>query len=282
MTRDICAEPLPGAFQVVAGIPIWHVVAGAGPPMLFLHGIPTSSYLWRNVQRPLSASFRTIAPDLVGMGKSRPPPGADLALEQQAWWMLHLLDSLEIDRVVVVAHDVGGAVAHHLVRADRSRVRALVVMNVAAFADTWPVPVVKALRAPILGDLATALPTKRMLARDLGRGLHGGRPPTGAVLDAYFLPLASLRGRRTLLRFLRGMDAGSAERALRSYVDLDIPRLILWGEEDPYQPIAHGRRLHDLWRGSTFVPIAKASHFLQEDRPERVAAEIQAFLAVPP
>lgn len=272
------AEPLPGEHENIIGASVWRVIAGDGPPLLLLHGIPTSSYLWRNVQRALAARYRTIAPDLIGLGKSSAAPDGNVRLEHQAEMLLAMLDVHGIERVTLVAHDIGGAVAHHFIAMHPDRVRALIVMNIAAFAASWPVPLVRAMRAPLLGDLGTLVPSTPLLRRELRRGLHHSDRMTSDVFEAYAAPLAGLAGRRRFLRFIRGMDAASAERALHGYVDLDIPRLILWGESDLYQPIEWGRRLHELWKGSTFVPIAEAGHFLQEDQPARIAAEIEAFL----
>jgi pimeloyl-ACP methyl ester carboxylesterase len=275
------AEPLPGEHEPIAGASVWRVIAGpdAAPPLLLLHGIPTSSYLWRNVQRALMPGYRTIAPDLLGLGNSTPAADGEVRLERQADMLRALLDAHAVDRVVVVAHDIGGAVAHHFVAHHHDRVRALVVMNIAAFAASWPVPVVRAMRVPVLGDIASLVPSTPLLRRELRRGVHHRDRMAGAVFDAYAAPVSGLAGRRRFLRFIRGMDPVSAERALHDQLELDVPRLILWGEEDPYQPIEWGRRLHDLWKGSTFVQIAEAGHFLQEDQPARIAGEIEAFLA---
>jgi 2-hydroxymuconate-semialdehyde hydrolase len=272
------ADAVPGGLEEVDGLGVWCAVAGDGPAVLLLHGIPTSSYLWRNVQRPLSRQYWTIAPDLVGLGRTD-AGDRSVRLDDQAVMVRGLLDRLGVDTVVVVAHDIGGAVAHHFIASNRDRVRAIVMMNVAAFAESWPVPIVKLTRAPVIGELTAALPAQFLLRRELRRGLHHPERMRGEVLDAYQRPIAGYRGRRRFVRFLRGMDADAAERALHAYVDLDVPRLILWGTEDPFLPIRYGERLHQLWPGSRLVPVAEASHFLQEDQPERVATELAAFLA---
>lgn len=276
---DPSIEPLPGDYVELPSAQVWAVVEGAGTAVVFLHGIPTSSYLWRNVQHALSPSYRTIAPDLIGLGKTICPPGGSVRLEDQAEMLRQLLDHLGVDRAVIVAHDIGGAVAHHFVAANPERVAAIAVMNVVAFSDSWPVPIVKALRTPVLGDVATLIPSKPLLARELRRGVHHKDRMTGPLLDAYYAPVAGREGRRRFLRFARGMDADSAERSLLAYRDLDIPRLVLWAENDVFQPIRLGRRLCGLWSGTSLVPIADAGHFLQEDQPGRIAEELSRFLA---
>jgi pimeloyl-ACP methyl ester carboxylesterase len=276
------ATPLSGDLQQIGEVTLYRVIEGEGLPVVFLHGIPTSSYLWRNVQRRLATRYRTLAPDLLGLGRSPAPPGSDVRLEHQARLVARLLDALGIARAVLVAHDIGGAVAHHFAAAQPERVLALVVMNIAAFAESWPVPLVKAMRAPLLGDVAALVPSDWLLRQELARGLFHRERMTDEVFAHYAGPLSGLGGRLRFLRFIRGMDAPAAEAALMAYKDATFPRLILWGEDDVFQPIRHGRRLHELWGGSTFVPIAQAGHFLQEDQPARLAGEIDRFLTALP
>src|SRR3712207_832181 len=96
-------HPLPGSDVVVDGLRL-HVVTygrGDGPPLLLIHGVPTSSYLWRDVMRDLGRERRTIAPDLLGLGRSERPPGRPHDLASQAGVLLRLLDVLGHDRAVV-------------------------------------------------------------------------------------------------------------------------------------------------------------------------------------
>jgi 2-hydroxymuconate-semialdehyde hydrolase len=278
MTDTPDLEPLPGESRLIDGVDVYRVVHGSGRPIVFLHGIPTSSYLWRNVQRALGDRYQTIAPDLIGLGQSARPADRSWALDEQAEMLAGLLDQLGLDQVVLVAHDIGGAVAHHFVARYPQRVSAQVVMNAVAFAESWPVPLVKAMRVPLLGDLASAVPSKLLLKREMKRGVYHANRIDGALFEHYYQPLAGMAGRRAFLRFIRGMDPAAAEADLRATSERSIPRLILWGERDIFQPLRYGERLHELWKGSTLVPLGQAGHFLQEDRPDKIAAEIAAFL----
>src|SRR4051812_37479786 len=139
-------HPLAGTDVIVSGVRL-HVVtygSGAGLPVLLVHGVPTSSYLWRDVMRDLgqprsSGGHRTIAADLVGLGRSERPPAGRVDLAAQAEYLLALLDRLGHDRVVVAGHDLGGAVAVHLTALAPERVAGLVLVNAPVHADTWPV-----------------------------------------------------------------------------------------------------------------------------------------------
>ena len=98
---------------------------GEGPPVLLLHGCPFSSFVWRNVIPALaSAGHRCVAPDLLGLGDTETPSDADWSLPAQLAMVVGFLDALKLERVDVVGHDHGGAIAQiacrQAVRAHRS------------------------------------------------------------------------------------------------------------------------------------------------------------------
>ncbi|HVF20353.1 MAG TPA: alpha/beta hydrolase [Mycobacteriales bacterium] len=282
--RDV--HPLPGADHLVGDIRLHVVAHGAGPglPLLLLHGLPTTSYLWRDVQRDLEHSHRTFAPDLLGLGASERPSAGRYDLASQADLMLRLLDELGVDRVGVVGHDVGGAVAVHLTALAPERVAALVLVDSPLHADTWPVASVATLIAPALGEVQTTMlrlvpaAGRRYLGLQLGRSLASGRMD-GDVLDRYAAPLLSRDGGRGLLALVRAFDNTALEATLGMVATDPPPTLVLWGEDDVWHGPAYGRRLVDAIPGALWVPVPDAGHLLPEDRPERVAEEIEGFLA---
>jgi pimeloyl-ACP methyl ester carboxylesterase len=279
-------HPLPGTDQVVDGVRVHVVRHGAGPglPLLLLHGFPTSSYLWRDVQRDLEHQHVTYAPDLLGLGASERPAAARYDLASQAALMLALLGSLGLDRVGIVAHDIGAGVAVHLAALAPERVAALVLVNPPLHADAWPVPDVSSLGVPLLGPgqllaLRAGGPAgRRYLTWKLSRGLQGPAL-TPRKLDHYVGPLLTTEGAAGVVRLVRALDPKAVESALQ-LIRLEPPAtLVLWGEGDPYHSTAYGRRVASDIVGSTFVPVPDAGHFLPEDRPERVAEEVAAFVA---
>jgi pimeloyl-ACP methyl ester carboxylesterase len=116
---------------------------GEGRPILFLHGIPSSSHLFRNVAPLLAPSARVLIPDLLGYGDSAKPEGADLTVLAQTGYVRELLDGLGIDRCAVVGHDLGTGIAQLL--ALEGRVEAAVLTDGITF-DGWPVHAVQMLR----------------------------------------------------------------------------------------------------------------------------------------
>jgi pimeloyl-ACP methyl ester carboxylesterase len=278
-------HPLPGTDHVVDGVRL-HVVhhgSGDGLPVLLLHGVPTSSYLWRDVQRDLEHHHRTYAPDLVGLGCSERPPGR-YDFQTQAQLLLGLADALGLDRFAVAGHDVGGGVALHLTALARERVAALVLLDSPVHADVWPVPQVRALQAPLLGEAQAAafrlVPdvASWVVATSLRRGLRASSL-SGKVLAHYVGPLSGGDGTRGLLSFVRAFDPQATEAALALVAADPPPALVLWAADDAFFSSAVARRVAGDLPGASLVEVSDAGHFLPEDRPERVAEEIAAFLA---
>lgn len=279
-------HPLPGTDHVVDGVRL-HVVhhgTGDGVPVLLLHGMPTSSYLWRDVQRDLEHRHRTYAPDLVGLGCSERPCAVRYDFATQARLLLGLADDLGLERFAVAGHDVGGGVAVHLTALARDRVAALVLVDAPLHADLWPIPLVRALGTPVLGEVQTAAlrmvpgAAEKLLASLLERGLRATKPSPKALAH-YLAPLATAEGGRGMLDLIRSFDPQATEAAFELVCADPPPSLVVWAADDVWFSTAAGRRTAGDLPGASYVEVADAGHFLPEDRPERVAEEVSGFLA---
>lgn len=278
-------HPLPGSDHVVDGRRI-HVLrhgrsGKASLPLLLLHGLPTSSYLWRDVMRDLEHDVSTVAPDLLGLGRSEKPRVAGYDLPAQARMLLGLLDSLGIERVVVAGHVLGGAAAIHLAELAPERVAGLALLGTPVHPDAWPVPAALPLTLPGLGwayaSVAARAPAlaRRLLAG--GLGATGVLPPE--VLRRYAAPLLSPDGVRGLVRFAQSVDLAATKAAWDRVRAAAPPTLLLWGTEDRVHSIAYGRRLADESPSASWVPLAERGHLLPEECPERIAEELAGFMA---
>ncbi len=123
MKRDAFSQSK--RFLEVGDARVAYVDQGSGPPVLLLHGCPFSSFVWRNVISRLSGRFRCIAPDLRGLGDTETPLGADWSVRSQMQMVVGLLDALGLEKVHVVGHDQGGAVAQLLAANHSNRGEAL-------------------------------------------------------------------------------------------------------------------------------------------------------------
>ena len=258
----------------VSGGEIAYVDEGAGPPVLLLHGFPTSSRLWRHLIPLLATGTRVIAPDLLGYGASEKPERADLSMRAQATYVRELLGQLGIEEFAVVGHDLGGAVAQLL--ALDGGVRAMVLIDAAAF-DVWPIQGVRMLQD---ADPSQETPefVEEVLRLTFELGLGHSERVTEDLLAAYREPFSEQGGARAFFRAVRAIDGIGLAGRENELAELDMPTLILWGEDDPYLPVEVADRLNETIPSSTLALLPGCSHFLPEDAPDTVAALVHDYL----
>jgi haloalkane dehalogenase len=263
---------------------------GTGRPFVFLHGNPTSSYLWRNVLPGIGDPARRLAPDLIGMGASgKPDVGyrfADHARYLDAWF-----ERLELDGVVLVGHDWGGALAFDWARRHPDRVRGVAVLETILRPMSWDDfpqgarPIFEAARTPGRGE-EMAREGDRFIDQGLPAGVRTGL--AAADHDVYREPYRTPESRRPLVQWprempLEGEPADVVERVEaydRWLADSrDVPKLLLAFDPGPGIMVSP-----DLvaWCEANVAalevePCGEAGHHAPEDRPEAIAAAISGW-----
>jgi pimeloyl-ACP methyl ester carboxylesterase len=226
---------------------------GTGRAVLLVHGFPTTRALWKGVApRLLAAGLRVLAPDLAGYGDS--PDAPDVGMENQAQWLLDLLDERGIEQVSLVAHDVGTAAAQILTVRAPARVRTLVLMD-GVYETEWAMAPVESIRGWNEAEAARLQPV-------LARRLRSIRE----LLAAY----AGDTGGRRLIHAARCLDPKHTAGMTARLRQTGVPVRVIWGADDAYLPIGTvARPLSDaLGAPLTLVP---GGHFLPLDNPEEVA-----------
>jgi pimeloyl-ACP methyl ester carboxylesterase len=250
----------------VSGGELAYVDTGApeAPPVLLLSGGVTSSYVWRHLIPLLSPWMRVIAPDLFGSGDSETSDGADLRLEAHASRIRELLGGLGVERYAVAGHGHGGGIAQLL--ALGGDVDALVLVDSIAF-DAWPAPRMRELRERL--DDVDSDEVMSWLEAALDGGTRQGRLTRDDV-DEYLRPFRGRDGLERFVRVARSFD-GEGLTGLESRLEaLEIPALVLWGEEDTFVDAELAERLGDVLPWSSVALFPGCGHFLLEDAPERV------------
>jgi len=257
---------------------------GAGPPIVFVHGVGVNGDLWREVVPGLVDRHRCIAPDLPFGAHAHPlRDGTDLSLPGLARIVADFLAALDLDDVAVVANDTGGAVAQWLAGHHPERITRLVLTSCDAFEKFPPTPqryLTAASRSrAALWAIARAVQWRPVHRSPLAYGWTTHRPIEPRIMRSYTGPVAREAGvRRDLRRLLRAVDTRYTYEAADALRGFDAPALVLWAADDRLFPHEHGRRLADLLPSGRYEEIADSRTFIPEDQPARLSARVAQFL----
>ncbi|MGE5698091.1 MAG: alpha/beta fold hydrolase [Candidatus Sericytochromatia bacterium] len=254
---------------------------GAGEVLLLIHGVGGSSQNWRELAPILSTKYRVIAPDLLGHGESDKPRG-DYSLGAFAVWLRDFLDALGISKVTVVGHSFGGGVALQFAHQHKEYVRRLVLVSSGGLG----------------GDLGNLLRMLSLPGAELALRLIASRPAIKAAgmfrarksspdsvtrYSETFRAHAALSNRDNRQAFLRTLRSvvdhrGQAVCALNR-LHVDLPTMIIFGDQDRCIPVAHAYAAHSAMPGSRLHVLPGVLHHPHVERPETVMTLIDDFMA---
>lgn len=265
-----------------------YVDVGTGHPVVFLHGNPTSSYLWRNVIHHVLPKGRCVAPDLVGMGQSDPTPDGSYRFVDHARYLDAWFDELGLrDNVTLVLHDWGSALGFHWCRRYPDRVKALVYMEAIVAPVTWADwpeggrKIFQAMRSPAGEEIVLEknIFIERILPSSILRTL------SPQEMDAYRAPFQEKgERRRPMLTWPREIpiegEPADVQALVEDYSEFlkasDIPKLFINAEPGM---ILTGRLRDECrtWKNQREITV-KGLHFIQEDSPHEIGHAIAEFL----
>lgn len=276
MSSDLSAPSYIG----VDGEQIAYHRFGHGPSIALIHGIPTWSYLWRNVIPPLiEGGLQIIAVDLLGYGDSDKSINADLGVAAQADRMAAVLRKLNWHGRAIVGHDIGGGVAQLMCANDPEAAERLVLIDAIAY-DSFPEPGIARLKDRVWDGILSApdFDLQKGLTKGFSRGMVHNDRITPELITAYERPFRGVDGRLAYLRAARALRTEDLSARMKEVEKLNIPTLIMWGAEDAFQPIGYGARLAAAMPRARFEKVDGAGHFLPEDDPAIVARLINDFV----
>jgi pimeloyl-ACP methyl ester carboxylesterase len=254
---------------------------GRGDPVVCLHGVPASSFLYRKVLPELAArGLRGVAFDLPGLGLADRPAEFDYTWTGLGRFAVAAVDALGLDRFHLVVHDIGGPVGFELAAADPARVRSLTLLNTIIEVDRFRRPwVMQPFAWPVVGELWLAAMSHRLLIALMRRIGVADRSVPGVELAAYLDLLRRGDRGRAFLRIMRGFELTTPKRQLyeRTVRNVPYPIQIVWGAGDPALPLAvHGRQAVRATAGAPLHPLP-AKHFLPEDQAPAIADLVAAL-----
>jgi pimeloyl-ACP methyl ester carboxylesterase len=247
-------------------------VRGEGPAVLFLHGYPLDSTIWREQIDGLEG-FRRIAPDLRGMGQSD-APDLGYSMSTYAADVAAVLDALGIDEVILCGLSMGGYVALEFLRQWRSRVRGLVLMDTRAEADSPEGRRSRDAAAATAREKGAAAVADSMLPQMLAPSTLSRRPDIADRVRAMMAatPVAGMIGALAAMR-----DRSESESLLPTLAGL--PTLVMVGESDAIIPPAQARTMAEAIPGARLAVISGAGHLPPVEQPAATTASLREFLA---
>ena len=252
------------------------------PPILLLHGFPTSSHLWRNVMPELAKTHRVIAIDLPGYGLSDKPLDVTYDFEFYESVIDGFLDALDIHTTNLAVHDLGGPIGLFWAVRHPRRVRDIVLLNTLVYPETsWAVKLfLLAMRVPGLRDFIVR---PGSIAGAIKFGVVHKERLTREVLTPYTAPFEDAAARKALIKAGSGLGTGGLAEIARKLPALEVSLRLIYGENDRALPdvaktMQRVQRDHPL---AELTALPNCGHFLQEDEPERVAQLIAEFLNTP-
>ena len=271
--------PFTQQYRDLDGLRLAHIDEGEGAPVIFMHGEPTWSFLWRKVIPPVrDAGFRCVAPDLAGFGGSDKPTDIGWSsYDRHSELAASLLEDLDLRGATIVVHDWGGPIGLRLAVEHPERIERIVILDTGLFTgrqrmtDAWT-----AFRDFV--ERTEDLPVGFLVR---GACKHDPGDDVIAAYDAPYPDAASKAGARAFpLLIPRAPDepGAAAGQRVHSLREDKRPKLVLWADSDPILPPNVGVRFAEAVGAAPPRPIEDASHFLQEDQGPLIGGLIADWL----
>jgi pimeloyl-ACP methyl ester carboxylesterase len=245
--------------------------AGSGFPLILLHGFPHNRSLWADELFGLSDRCRVIAPDLRGFGES--PSGPPWSMESFADDVAELMERLDIEKAVIGGLSMGGYVAFDFVRRYSDRVHSLLLADTRSGADSDETRAKRRDLQTLARTAGAVAVADAQMTGMIGATTRESRPDVVQRVHA-MLSAAPVEGIVGALEAM--MNRPDSTRLLS---EIDVPVLIVVGEEDALTPVKESRAMHAAIAGSTLAVIPKAGHVSNIENPVAFNSAMRNFLA---
>ena len=278
------AFPFESKFIEIRGSKMHYIDEGKGDPVLFLHGNPTSSYLWRNIIPYLTDNARCIAPDLIGMGKSDKPDISYTFFDHYEY-LKAFIEKLKLKNITLVIHDWGSGLGFHYANEHRENIKAIAFMEAIVKTAKWKeLPkdmkmAFKMLRAPFLGWLMINVGNifvKKLLPDMVVRKL------SDEEMEVYKSPYPTIRSRKPLRVWPGEIPFDGHPRNVHDVVEsyhswlkeTPIPKLCFYAEPGLIIPKSLIPWIEENFPNIETVNLGKGLHFIQEDHPHTIGKKL--------
>jgi haloalkane dehalogenase len=280
--------PFDSKFIEINGSDMHYVDVGKGDTILFLHGQPTSSYLWRNIIPHLQTGARCIAPDLIGMGKSGKPDIA-YTFEDHYDYLLKFIEKLGLKNITLVIHDWGSGLGFHYANTHRDNIKGIAFMEAIIKPMDWKdFPsdykiMFKLLRAPFIGWLMLSVANmflKKVVPDSIVRKL------SKEEYDNYLKPYPTVSSRKPVRAWPQQLPISGKPKHMHEIIDnynkwlttSDIPKICLYAHPGAIITKKQVEYIGNKFPNTKLVDIGKGRHYLQEDQPHTIGKEIAKWV----
>jgi pimeloyl-ACP methyl ester carboxylesterase len=251
-------------------IDIYYEVLGKGPDIVLLHPFPAHHGVWMPVADQLASKYRVILPDLRGHGDSGVGEGA-ATIEKQAEDLLRVLADAQVNRAIFAGESIGGYILFEFWRRHRERVKALVLCNTKATADTEEARKGRLQSAEDVMKKGVEPFIDSMMPKLLGETTRFNRPDVAAAARTMMMKITPAG--------VSAVQRGMAERpdSISTLHTIDVPTLIISADEDSI-PHSEAELMKEHIRNATLRVIAKAGHYAVFERPDEAGSLLRQFL----
>lgn len=264
------------------------VSKGTEPVTLFLHGNPTSSFLWRNIIPHVSPYTRCVAPDLIGFGYSD-KPDLPYRVEDHARYLQTFIEALHLTEVVLVLHDWGSALGLDWARRHSTQVKGLALMEFIAPIPTW-LDLSEAAASYLRPLRDSAIGRSLVIEQNvfIEHGLPGGivRQLSASEMQEYRRPFLDPKDREPIYRFPNELPiAGNPKDVYTMAVDYhewlmetETPKLFFHAQPGIFIPLSRAEFYSANLKSCRSVDLGQGLHYLQEDHPDAIGEQIATWL----
>ena len=247
---------------------------GEGEPLILVHGTPWSSFNLRHLIQAFSSQYTVYYFDLLGYGESD-KSDADVSLKVQNQLLSALIDHWQLELPFIVGHDFGGTTVLRSCLLDQRKYKKIVVIDPVALSP-WGSPFFKHIEkheaafAEVPDFIHSAIVEAYVKTAAY-------QPLTQETIDGILAPWSGQQGKGAFYRQIAQADSKYTDEFQDKFSNIEVPTLILWGEEDQWIPVEQAHLLHRKIEGSKLVTIPESGHLVIEEKPEVLVNEIRAF-----
>lgn len=264
----------------IDGVSLRYTQDGLGKPLIFLHGLMTSSHLWRNIIPGLTYGNTIYSLDLMGSGLSEKPQNLTYSIDTYVNQLSKFIDGFHLENPIIAGHDIGGSIAALYAIRNPGKVRKLVLLNAPLFPG-YSAPGLGLLKIPLVGGMLTG---DWYLQRTLRGSVAKPTSISDTLLTQYLAPYQSDPGARVaLLKQVTelNLDTALKKEAADNLAKLQVPTLVVWGDGDPYVPLGMSKDMKKTIPGAELYVVLKTAHNPIEERSEDVRQAMKEFIDKP-